>query len=77
MTAVIYEVGKPYWEIAKRFHAHRDTSTLIGPTAVRDMIRLHAVAESPAVLRRVSSFIARHQRQLPGTLPPNDGPRRA
>jgi len=77
MTAVIFEVGKPYWEIAKRFHTHRATSKMIGPTAVRDMERLQNETHSDAVRKRISGFITRNRTKPPGSLPPNDGPRYA
>lgn len=68
---LLYEQGKPYWEVARRFHAHRDNPA-IHPTAVRDMQRIQQSTTSPAVQRRVASFIARHQTKPPSN---NDGPR--
>lgn len=74
---ILYEQGKRYWEVAKRYHSHRATSQLIGPTAVRDMLRLQQETQSTAVLRRINSFITAHQQQPPGTFPSGGGPRYA
>jgi hypothetical protein len=72
---ILYEQGLPYWTVAKRYHAHRHTSKAIGPTAVRDMIRLQQQTRSPAVQRRIGSFIAAHQSPPPGMFPNGSGPR--
>lgn len=69
---ILYEQGKRYWEVARRYHLHRTTSTTIKPTAVRDMRRLQQETHSQAVLRRINTFIAAHQTQ-----PPPTGPRYA
>ena len=74
---ILYETGKAYWEVAKRFHAHRNTSPMIKPTAVRDMQRLQATVRSQAVLRRINSFIMANQQKPPGKNPDGDGPRYA
>jgi len=73
-VAVIYEQGKPYWLIVRRFHQHRHTSTAIGPAAVRDMLRLQQESQSSSVLRRVNSFISSNHPQRPGPNGNGSGP---
>jgi hypothetical protein len=73
---ILYEQGKDYWIIARRFHANRDAPQM-KPTAVRDMIRLQQETRSKAVLKRVNGFIAKHRAQPPGNNGGNDGPRYA
>jgi hypothetical protein len=73
---ILYEKGIHYWAIARRFHQHR-TAPLMRATAVRDMRKLRSETQSPAVLKRVNSFIARHQSPPPGISPNGSGPRRA
>jgi len=71
-----YEQGIEYWKIVRRFNQNR-SAPLMRPTAVRDMIKLKASVSCPAVLKRVNSFIARHQAQPPSGSPNDSGPRYA
>lgn len=72
----LYEQGRDYWIIARRYHANR-FAPLMRPTAINDMLKLKARERSPAVLRRVNNFIAKHQSPPPGVTPIGTGPRRA
>lgn len=73
---ILYEQGKAYWEVARRYHTHR-SNPAIKPTAVRDMQRLQQQTHSAAVLRRINTFITAHQTQPPGNFPGGSGPRYA
>jgi hypothetical protein len=70
----LFEHGLEYWRVAKRCRSHREANPAIVPTAIRDMQRLLPTA-SPAVARRISSFIAANQPKPPRNSPPSDGPR--
>ena len=62
---ILYEQGKAYWEIARRYHTNRAISQQIRPTAVRDMQRLQQQTQCQAVLRRINSFIVTHSPRPP------------
>ena len=62
---ILFEQGKAYWEIARRYHTNRATSKAIGPTAVRDMQRLLQTTKSQAVMHRINTFVTAHTKPTP------------
>lgn len=69
----LYEQGKAYWAIARRFNQNR-ANPQMRPVAVRDMTRLQGEVTSPSVRQRVNTFIARHHAPPLSISPNDDGP---
>jgi len=68
----LYEQGKEYWTVLKRFHANRNNPTM-KRVALQEMQAIRAGSHSEAVQRRTNSFIAKHGRKPLGW--PPSGPR--
>lgn len=59
---ILYEQGREYWMVAKRYHANR-SNPAIKPVAVRDMQRIMGQTSSAAVRARAFDFTRRHGAQ--------------
>jgi len=71
---LLFEQAKPYWEAVRRYNLYRTTPGMHG-VALRAMRQLEATNTSPAVGRRINSFIAGHSRpKTPGGSSNGGGP---
>lgn len=65
----LYEGGKRYWTVMKRFHEHRD-NPFMTKAAVKELKEIREEGVPKPVELRINSFIFKH-----GSPPPWSGPK--
>jgi hypothetical protein len=73
----LYEGGKEYWTIVRRYRQHKADNPIMEKVAVRDMRRLLDKNPLPSIAKRANQFISVHQKHSPSGFDPGSGPRYA
>lgn len=57
---ILYEEGKEYWVVVRRYHIHKSNPAMRG-VVLRELREMLSRTKSEAVEKKIKGFIAKHQ----------------